>query len=107
MFVGKLPVTIVSIFVKDFPGPAPRQAILRRLYCVRLCFTRANAQISSVPNESQRNTMADNNTDEPPAPKTVAEATTGTTTDAVETPRKVNENLETEYGTTTIDNAVV
>src|SRR5699024_295178 len=51
--------------------------------------------------------MADNNTNETPTPKTVAEATTGATTDAVESPRKVNENLETEYGTTTIDNAVV
>src|SRR5690625_278494 len=55
--------------------------------------------------------MADNtnnaNNNETPTPKTVAEATTGATTEAVETPRKVNENLETEYGTTTIDNAVV
>src|SRR5690625_2136600 len=55
--------------------------------------------------------MADNtnnaNNDENPNPKTVAEATTGATTEAVETPRKVNDNLETEYGTTTIDNAVV
>lgn len=55
--------------------------------------------------------MADNtnnaNNNETPNPKTVAEATTGATTEAVETPRKVNENLETEYGTTTIDNAVV
>ncbi|MDN5840701.1 MAG: Asp23/Gls24 family envelope stress response protein, partial [Corynebacterium casei] len=57
--------------------------------------------------------MADNNNDnnffgeENPTPKTVAGATGAATTDAVETPRKVNENLETEFGTTTIDNAVV
>lgn len=52
------------------------------------------------------NTNNDNN-NETPTPKTVAEATTNATTDVTETPRKVNENLETEYGTTTIDNAVV
>lgn len=55
--------------------------------------------------------MADNtnnaNNNETPTPKTVAEAAADATTDAVETPRKVNENLETEHGTTTIDNAVV
>ena len=50
--------------------------------------------------------MADN-TNENPTPQTVAEATPGATTEEVATPRKINENLETEFGTTTIDNAVV
>ena len=50
--------------------------------------------------------MADN-TNQTSTPKTVAESTPDATTDAVETPRKINENLETEFGTTIIDNAVV
>lgn len=114
MFGGNASVTILSSFAKDISTRPPAPADLRRLLVIRLCVKALDEnfpQCLQQSIESERNIMADNtnnaNNNETPTPKTVAEATTGAATDAVETPRKVNENLETEHGTTTIDNAVV